>query len=293
MVIINTQTDQNTYLYNGKEQDKLTGLYYYGARYYDCNKSTFLGVDPLVEKTMSSFAYCSNNPVILVDPDGMRGVPASLMRNGTYSTAQSTTYRPPLLVENLEGLRKQTQIPARSQATLSQYNPNPQGFNKDYLRKVEARQELDQKINDFVETGQALYPMQFGGGDFGFGTNKGIQDAAAQAPFVILPEIALAKLGQMTSAAKASVNILKPLGRGSTGRTVARSMSEKWTMKFVKDNPQLGEVIMKNMGDSRWSGWSKMQYIHRPVDGGRTVTVHYVGKWENDVLKAVDDFKFK
>lgn len=71
---------------------------------------------------------------------------------------------------------------------------------------------------------------------------------------------------------------LKALGRGSTGRTVARSMSEKWTMKFVKDNPRLGERIMENMGDSRWSGWSKMQYIHRPVDGGRTVTVHYVGK---------------
>ena len=64
-------------------------------------------------------------------------------------------------------------------------------------------------------------------------------------------------------------------------------------MKFVKDNPRLGKVILENMRDSRWLGWSKMEYIHRPVGGRRTVTVHYVGKWENGVLKAVDDFKFK
>ncbi len=86
---------------------------------------------------------------------------------------------------------------------------------------------------------------------------------------------------------------LKPLGLGSTGRTVPRSMSEKWAMKFVKDNPQLGEVIMEGMGDTRWSGWSKMQFVHKPIGGGRAVTVHFVGKFENGVLKAVDDFKFK
>lgn len=92
---------------------------------------------------------------------------------------------------------------------------------------------------------------------------------------------------------KASDNIFKPLGRVSTGRTIARTISEKWAMRFAKDNPQLGEVIMENMKDKRWSGRSKMEFIHRPVDGGRTVTVHYVGKWVDGVLEAVDDFKFK
>jgi len=68
----NTQTGINPYLYNGKEQDVLTGLYYYGARYYDPIKSTFLGVDPIAEKYagISSFAYVGNNPVIRIDPDG-------------------------------------------------------------------------------------------------------------------------------------------------------------------------------------------------------------------------------
>jgi hypothetical protein len=29
-----------------------------------------LGVDPMVEKTMMSYAYCSNNPIKYIDPDG-------------------------------------------------------------------------------------------------------------------------------------------------------------------------------------------------------------------------------
>nr|WP_242053106.1 RHS repeat-associated core domain-containing protein [Dysgonomonas sp. GY617] len=39
------------YLFNAKELDEETGLYYYGARYYDPRVSIFYGVDPLVEET--------------------------------------------------------------------------------------------------------------------------------------------------------------------------------------------------------------------------------------------------
>ncbi|WP_316814425.1 hypothetical protein [Pedobacter heparinus] len=46
------------------------------------------------------------------------------------------------------------------------------------------------------------------------------------------------------------------------------------------------------MKDKRWFGWSKMQYSHEALDGSKT-TIHYVGKFAGDVLKAVDDFKFK
>ncbi|WP_442872825.1 RHS repeat-associated core domain-containing protein [Bergeyella sp. RCAD1439] len=59
------------YLFNGKELDGETGLYYYGARYYDPRVSIFLNVDPLVEKTMQPYAYTNNNPIMLIDPTGM------------------------------------------------------------------------------------------------------------------------------------------------------------------------------------------------------------------------------
>ena len=61
------------YLFNGKELDTETELYYYGARYYDPRVSLWLNVDPLAEKTMTPYAYTNNNPIMLVDPDGRSG----------------------------------------------------------------------------------------------------------------------------------------------------------------------------------------------------------------------------
>ncbi|MBP6184083.1 MAG: thrombospondin type 3 repeat-containing protein [Saprospiraceae bacterium] len=61
------------YLFNAKELDEETGLYYYGARYYDPRVSMWWGVDPLAEKMpeWSSYAYTFQNPVRYIDPTGM------------------------------------------------------------------------------------------------------------------------------------------------------------------------------------------------------------------------------
>ncbi|MBP5454890.1 MAG: hypothetical protein J6Y37_00125, partial [Paludibacteraceae bacterium] len=60
------------YLFNAKELDEETGLYYYGARYLDPNSTRWLSVDPMWEKYvgMTPYNYCAGNPVIYVDPDG-------------------------------------------------------------------------------------------------------------------------------------------------------------------------------------------------------------------------------
>ena len=60
------------YKFNAKELDEETGLYYYGARYYDPRISLWYGVDPLAEEypNMSGYAYCANNPVKFIDPNG-------------------------------------------------------------------------------------------------------------------------------------------------------------------------------------------------------------------------------
>jgi RHS repeat-associated protein len=62
------------YLFNSKELDEETGLYYYGARYLNPTNGMWLSVDPLFEKYvgMSPYNYCAGNPVKLVDPDGRR-----------------------------------------------------------------------------------------------------------------------------------------------------------------------------------------------------------------------------
>ena len=62
----------SAYKFNGKEKDDETGYSYYGARYYTDRLSIWLSVDPLADKYphLSPYAYCADNPVMLVDPDG-------------------------------------------------------------------------------------------------------------------------------------------------------------------------------------------------------------------------------
>ena len=58
--------------FNGKELDEETGLYYYGARYYDPRQSMWLGTDPMQGKYpgISTYCYTVGNPVKFIDPDG-------------------------------------------------------------------------------------------------------------------------------------------------------------------------------------------------------------------------------
>ena len=78
--------------FNGKELDEESGLYYYGARYYDLRLSIWASVDPLANYNPflddefyiegehnngvfnsfnhASYSYCYQNPINLVDPNG-------------------------------------------------------------------------------------------------------------------------------------------------------------------------------------------------------------------------------
>ena len=60
------------YLFNAKEFDEETGLYYYGARYYDSRLSLWISTDALQEKypQHTSYLYVGSNPVNAIDPDG-------------------------------------------------------------------------------------------------------------------------------------------------------------------------------------------------------------------------------
>jgi len=66
----------NPYKFNAKELDNETGLYYYGARYYNPRVSIWYGVDPVAEKmpSWSPYTYAFDNPIRFIDPDGMAPV---------------------------------------------------------------------------------------------------------------------------------------------------------------------------------------------------------------------------
>ena len=87
-----SNTDRTPYLFNGKELDEETGLYYYGARYYDPVTSVWQSVDPLAvynpifevehyidgqhnggvfySGNLNVYSYTYQNPLKYVDPNG-------------------------------------------------------------------------------------------------------------------------------------------------------------------------------------------------------------------------------
>ena len=76
--------------FTGKELDRLSALnmYDFGARWYDvAGVPMWTSMDPLCEKyySVSPYAYCTNNPVIYIDPDGKDGIISIYGNNITIS----------------------------------------------------------------------------------------------------------------------------------------------------------------------------------------------------------------
>jgi len=73
------------FLFTGKELDEETGLYYFGARYYDPVRARWASADPALggylegspnggvfgTGNLSLYAYVQHNPLVYVDPDGL------------------------------------------------------------------------------------------------------------------------------------------------------------------------------------------------------------------------------
>ena len=78
------------YRFNGKESQKFAGLPYldYGARFYHQLSSRWTTMDPMAEKyySVSSYAFCSGNPVNFVDLDG-EDFTRKIRRNTIYISA--------------------------------------------------------------------------------------------------------------------------------------------------------------------------------------------------------------
>jgi len=106
-----SDTQRTPSLFSGKELDDETGLSYFGARYYDAREGQWISADPIldgmleVEKLGSTedeplpfflpgqtYAYVTNDPVNLTDPDGL--VPSLAQRRASKRPKRSVQRSP-------------------------------------------------------------------------------------------------------------------------------------------------------------------------------------------------------
>jgi len=71
----NWSTDNVHHKYTGQELDDSTGLYFYGARYYDPILARFISPDTFIQapadpQTLNRYSYVRNNPIRYTDPTG-------------------------------------------------------------------------------------------------------------------------------------------------------------------------------------------------------------------------------
>lgn len=65
--------EANPFQFTGRENDGVTNLYFYRARYYDTKAGRFISEDPIRSQVSSTlYGYTERNPVNLVDPLGLR-----------------------------------------------------------------------------------------------------------------------------------------------------------------------------------------------------------------------------
>ena len=74
---LQTGNDCVNHKFTGQEEDSETGLYTYGARYYDPVLGRFISPDSIIPdvfnpQSLNRYSYVLNNPLKYIDPTGMR-----------------------------------------------------------------------------------------------------------------------------------------------------------------------------------------------------------------------------
>ncbi|HKO42106.1 MAG TPA: RHS repeat-associated core domain-containing protein [Pyrinomonadaceae bacterium] len=246
--------------FTSKERDNETGLDYFLARYYSLTQGRFTSPDiPFMDQWESNpqswnlYSYVRNNPLAFVDPTGnVAEIPCDTICQESKRRAEE------------EGIDIITIPMVDSGVPRDGGGPN--------LTIAEALQQQEDRRRSFVVNNLVA--------GIGYGIGRAVRGIAGffRGGSKAIPGT--------TPGLPASAP--KPLGRGSTGRTIPRDLTEQLAIEEVMSNPTSGRPVplTKGMTDPRWpasDGWIKMR---KNVNG---TEIHYV---RNTRTGEVDDFKF-
>ena len=223
-------TYSERFRFNGKEKDWESSFHYYGARYYWSEVLTgWLSVDPLSDKypSISPYAYCAWNPVILVDPNGMKFDSASVkfvnmyredidrrMNNDPNNINQYKT-----ALGELDALEKSTQVYHINNKRPSAKVGGETGYNMDNSY-VEINADIDGGMYNLAHELKHAYQFECGDLSFNLSGGKGVL-------YDFSDERAAFDRGALFGGLKYSDNDIKGRYRFNSGKSVSIGSIDK------------------------------------------------------------------
>ena len=161
------ESGENKVSYTGKKHNEVTGLTYFGARYYDPEVGRFMGMDAVGFEegnpmTFNRYAYAFDNPFKFIDPDGRsnKHMAPMLTRVQVQANATATSKgqltvatRPRDLQQSIKNNHAESKMRATKGATKSGDTLKPGKFAKESIPAHRGRSTASEqrKVNDLME----------------------------------------------------------------------------------------------------------------------------------------------
>ena len=150
--------DLKEYRYSGKERDDFTGLYYFGYRYYAHWIGGWLNPDPLgPEDSVNLYLYVHNNPINLVDPNGLQSTTRYVPGTESNHLTEQSTLEDRKVFARSRGFRIIDPNPSeqRWNSNLNMWELSPQGrlerIRPDNPNSVAADSETSEDVIDISQ----------------------------------------------------------------------------------------------------------------------------------------------
>jgi len=260
------------YRYTGQELDAESGLYCYGARYYNAVLGRFVSADPSGPdignpQALNRYSYVLNNPIFLVDPSGYEGEDPMGNQTGDPDYGASSDYQTMTAGELARGMEQ------RLDAATAGWQRDPDVGRSFLVVPAAIGNLLLKPLHTGESTATAVYAdglsvgkralliaddvgnvASIAGGLWGFAGRLG---AASRTPAEILQSITTAQNAKLAANPALARTVLSPAeyAAGEKAASVARlqwgNAVERLAAREIADSPQWRAMFRHVGGPNR------------------------------------------